>query len=70
MAFAAIEANNVQKFKSLMNEELAQMRDARGFSILHLAVLRENHLIVEYIAYTFTKYINIADKVKLFKLFF
>ncbi|KAI1708826.1 ankyrin repeats (3 copies) domain-containing protein [Ditylenchus destructor] len=60
-AFAAIDENDLKKLKTLLDEELVQTRDSRGLAVLHLAVLKERHEIVEHIAYSFPKLIDIAD---------
>uniref|UniRef100_A0A7E4V913 ANK_REP_REGION domain-containing protein n=1 Tax=Panagrellus redivivus TaxID=6233 RepID=A0A7E4V913_PANRE len=60
-AFCAIDDNDLPKLKSLLDMELVQARDARGLTVLHMAVLKERHEIVEYIAHAFPKYLNIKD---------
>uniref|UniRef100_A0A914GVW4 Uncharacterized protein n=1 Tax=Globodera rostochiensis TaxID=31243 RepID=A0A914GVW4_GLORO len=41
--------------------EIVQARDARGLAPLHIAVLKERHQMVEFVAQTFSDFINIAD---------
>ncbi|KAL3089107.1 hypothetical protein niasHT_023571 [Heterodera trifolii] len=60
-AFSAIEANDMRKMKSLVDDEIVQSRDSRGLTPLHVAVLKERHQMVEYIGQTFADFINIAD---------
>uniref|UniRef100_A0A914CE44 Uncharacterized protein n=1 Tax=Acrobeloides nanus TaxID=290746 RepID=A0A914CE44_9BILA len=60
-AFLSVEENDWTKLKSLLDVELIQARDPRGLTILHMAVLKEKHEMVEQIAHMFPKYLDITD---------
>ncbi|TKR64477.1 hypothetical protein L596_025002 [Steinernema carpocapsae] len=61
-AFSSIDDNDIKKLRSLLDDDLAHARDARGFAVIHLAVLRERHEMVEMIANGYPKYIDITDE--------
>ncbi|KAL3092663.1 hypothetical protein niasHS_007872 [Heterodera schachtii] len=62
-SFSAIEANDMRKMKSLVDDEIVQSCDSRGLTPLHVAVLKERHQMVEYIGQPFADFINIpADQ--------
>lgn len=52
MIFAAIKNNKVQKFKKLLNEELVQMRDARGLISCYVKI--NLFLIINFRVFYFT----------------
>uniref|UniRef100_A0AC35TST0 ANK_REP_REGION domain-containing protein n=1 Tax=Rhabditophanes sp. KR3021 TaxID=114890 RepID=A0AC35TST0_9BILA len=60
-AIQAIKDNDIRKIRSMANEELIQARDEKGLTMLHHAVLKEQHEITEYLGATFSKYINTVD---------
>ncbi|KAI6235408.1 Ankyrin repeat and Ankyrin repeat-containing domain-containing protein [Aphelenchoides besseyi] len=60
-AIQAINENELKKLKSLLDVELVQTRDYRGLTVLHMAVLKERHEIVEHIARTYPKQLDITD---------
>ncbi|CAD5214744.1 unnamed protein product [Bursaphelenchus okinawaensis] len=62
VAIQAVNENDLKKLKSTLDSELIQLRDNRGLTILHWAVLKERHEIVEYIAKTFPKQLDITDQ--------
>ncbi|KAK0420632.1 hypothetical protein QR680_014803 [Steinernema hermaphroditum] len=61
-AFAAIDDNDFKKLRSLVDEDLVHARDPRGFAVIHMAVLRERHEMVEMIANGWPRYVDIADE--------
>jgi F0F1-type ATP synthase delta subunit len=74
-AIQAINENDLRKLRSLLDLELVQTRDVKGkfsallsanltplgLTVLHLAVLKERHEIVEHITKTFPKCMDIVD---------
>ncbi|KAI6240921.1 Ankyrin repeat and Ankyrin repeat-containing domain-containing protein [Aphelenchoides fujianensis] len=60
-AVQAINENEIKKLKSLLDLELVQTRDFKGLTVLHMAVLKERHEIVEHIARTYPKQLDITD---------
>uniref|UniRef100_A0A183V356 ANK_REP_REGION domain-containing protein n=1 Tax=Toxocara canis TaxID=6265 RepID=A0A183V356_TOXCA len=62
-AIIAVEENDIRKLKNLVNTELILSRDSRGLSLLHIAVCKERHEIVEYLATEFPNSVDITDEV-------
>uniref|UniRef100_A0A0M3HW63 ANK_REP_REGION domain-containing protein n=1 Tax=Ascaris lumbricoides TaxID=6252 RepID=A0A0M3HW63_ASCLU len=62
IAIAAVEDNDLRKLKNLVDLELIDARDPQGLSLLHVAVCKERHEIVEYLASDFPNSINITDE--------
>uniref|UniRef100_A0A915BIP8 ANK_REP_REGION domain-containing protein n=3 Tax=Parascaris univalens TaxID=6257 RepID=A0A915BIP8_PARUN len=61
-AIAAVEDNDLRKLKNLVDFKLIDARDPRGLSLLHVAVCKERHEIVEYLASEFPNSIDITDE--------
>ncbi|VDK19395.1 unnamed protein product [Anisakis simplex] len=62
-AIIAIEENDLNKLKNIIDPQLVLMRDPRGLTLLHVAVCKERHEIVEYLADKFPDCINVTDEV-------
>ncbi|CAJ0942117.1 unnamed protein product, partial [Mesorhabditis belari] len=60
-AIEAIEKNDERRLRQLVDENLVGARDTRGMRLLHIAVLRERHEIVEFLATDFSAFIDLPD---------
>ncbi|CAI5445216.1 unnamed protein product [Caenorhabditis angaria] len=60
-AIDAIEREDKKKLTQTVDEEVMQTRDQRGMRLLQIAVLREKHELVEYLASTFPAQIGLLD---------
>uniref|UniRef100_A0A1I7SUJ5 ANK_REP_REGION domain-containing protein n=2 Tax=Bursaphelenchus xylophilus TaxID=6326 RepID=A0A1I7SUJ5_BURXY len=61
-AIQAVNENDLRKLKSLLDLELVQIRDNRGLTILHWAVIKERHEMVEHIAKSYPKQLDTTDQ--------
>ncbi|PAV76297.1 hypothetical protein WR25_16953 isoform C [Diploscapter pachys] len=62
-AIDAIEKNDDKTLKKIVDEDLVKTRDTRGMRLLHIAVLRERHEMVEFLASEYPNCINLLDQV-------
>ncbi|UMM24050.1 hypothetical protein L5515_004469 [Caenorhabditis briggsae] len=60
-AIEAIEQNEARRLDQLVDEDVMKTRDHRGMRLLHVAVLKEKHEIVENLAIHFSNQIDLKD---------
>ncbi|KAL6727776.1 hypothetical protein Aduo_009624 [Ancylostoma duodenale] len=61
-AIDAVEKNNTKRLRQLIDDDVVKARDPKGMRLLHVAVLKERHEIVEFIATEFPHAINLPDQ--------
>uniref|UniRef100_A0A8R1ETX2 ANK_REP_REGION domain-containing protein n=1 Tax=Caenorhabditis japonica TaxID=281687 RepID=A0A8R1ETX2_CAEJA len=60
-AIDAVEKDEKKKLIQSVDEEVMATRDCRGMRLLQIAVLREKHELVEYLAITFPNQVDLTD---------
>ncbi|CAJ0598821.1 unnamed protein product [Cylicocyclus nassatus] len=61
-AIDAVEKNNMKQLRQISDDDVVRARDPRGMRLLHVAVLKERHEMVEFIATEFPQAINLPDQ--------
>ncbi|KAK6741808.1 hypothetical protein RB195_009591 [Necator americanus] len=61
-AMDAVEKNNMRRLQQVIDDDVVKARDPRGMRLLHVAVLKERHEMVEFIAMDFPHAINLPDQ--------
>uniref|UniRef100_A0A158P855 ANK_REP_REGION domain-containing protein n=1 Tax=Angiostrongylus cantonensis TaxID=6313 RepID=A0A158P855_ANGCA len=59
----AIEKNSMKRLRHLIDDDVVRARNPKGMRLLHFAVLKERHEMVEFIAKEFPHAINLTDQV-------
>ncbi|VDM54426.1 unnamed protein product [Angiostrongylus costaricensis] len=62
-AMDAIEKNNMKRLRQLIDDDVVRARNPKGMRLLHFAVLKERHEMVELIAKEFPNAVNLTDQV-------
>ncbi|XGW18517.1 hypothetical protein V3C99_002825 [Haemonchus contortus] len=61
-AMEAIEKNNIKQLRKLLDDDVVKARNSKGLTLLHMAVLKERHEMVELIVSEYPNTVNITDQ--------
>ncbi|VDL76467.1 unnamed protein product [Nippostrongylus brasiliensis] len=61
-AIEAVERNNMKRLRQVIDDDVVRARDPRGMRLLHVAVLKERHEMVELIVSEFPQAIDLTDQ--------